>query len=211
MRSAILCSFALGLAGVCAAQQWEVGASGGFDFATEATVKRGTETGKTGLKPGPSVGVFVVQNMYKHIGGEFRYTFGMSDFKVSSGGTEATFSGQTHSIHYDILYLTGSKDARVRAFLAAGGGIRVYRGTGEQHAQQNLGQFIALTKTQQIKPLISFGGGVKMRLSHRVYLHLEARDYLTPFPSNVLAPVPPSTVSGWIHDIVPMVGISVGY
>jgi Outer membrane protein beta-barrel domain len=211
MRPLILCSFALGLAGACAAQQYELGASGGFGFSTDATVKRGSDTAEAGLKPGPVLSVFVVQNMYKHLGGEIRYSYQMDDLKVSSAGTEATFSAQTHSLHYDLLYLAGDRDSRVRPFVAVGGGVKVYRGTGAQHATQNLGQFVALTQTQEIKPLISFGGGVKMKLSGRLYLHVEARDYLTPFPTKVIAPVPPSTVSGWVHDFVPLVGISMGF
>lgn len=211
MRPLILCSLALGLAGACAAQQWELGAAGGFGFSTDATVSRGADSAKAGLKPGAAFGVFIVQNMYKHISGEVRYTFQMDDLKVSSGGTEATFTGQSHSLHYDLLYMAGGKDARVRPFIAVGGGVKVYRGTGEQHATQNLSQFVALTKTQEIKPLISFGGGVKMKLSGRVYIHIEARDYLTPFPAKVIAPVPPSTVSGWVHDFVPLVGVSMGF
>jgi hypothetical protein len=211
MRPLILCSFALGLAGACAAQQWELGASGGFDYSLDKTVKRGSDTAKAGFKPGLALGVFVVQNMYKHLSGEIRYTFQMDDLKVSSGGSEATFSGQSHALHYDLLYLTGGKDSRVRLFAAAGGGVKIYRGTGDQHATQNLGQFVALTQTQEIKPLISFGGGVKMKLSGRISLHLEARDYLTPFPTKVIAPVPPSTVGGWVHDFVPLIGISIGF
>jgi hypothetical protein len=211
MRPLILCSLALGLAGACAAQQFELGAAGGFGFSTDATVKRGSDSATAGLKPGPAFGVFVVQNMYKHLGGEIRYTFQMDDLKVSRGGSEATFTGQTHALHYDLLYLAGSRDSRVRPFVAAGGGVKVYRGTGGQHASQNLGQFVALTQTQEIKPLISFGGGVKMKLGGRLNLHVEARDYLTPFPTKVIAPVPPSTVGGWVHDFVPLVGLSFGF
>jgi hypothetical protein len=125
MRPLILCSFALGLAGACAAQQYELGASGGFGFSTNATVTRGSDSATAGLKPGAAFGVFVVQNMYKHLGGEVRYTFQMDDLKVSQGGTEATFSAQTHALHYDLLYLAGGRDARVRPFIAAGGGVKV--------------------------------------------------------------------------------------
>jgi hypothetical protein len=174
MRPLILCSFALGLAGACAAQQWELGASGGFGYSLDKTVNRGSDTAEAGFKPGPAAGVFVVQNMYKHLSGEIRYTFQKDDLKVSSAGTEATFSGQSHALHYDLLYLTGGKDSRVRLFAAA-------------------------------------GGGVKMKLSGRIFLHLEARDYLTPFPTKVIAPVPPSTVGGWVHDFVPLIGISIGF
>jgi hypothetical protein len=35
------------------------------------------------------------------------------------------------------------------------------------------------------------------------------RDYITPFPSEVLVAVPPARLKGWLHDFVPMVGIGI--
>jgi hypothetical protein len=50
-----------------------------------------------------------------------------------------------------------------------------------------------------------------MKLGRRWCLHLEALDYLTRFPTQVVTPVPPSKLGGWLHDIVPMLGLSIGF
>lgn len=200
--------FALALSAGCLAQQFEIGATGGLGVYKNVTVTHDSQSAKAGFKPGPVVGAFVSQDLYEHLAGEFRYTFQFDSLKVSSGGAETTFRGQTHAVHYDLLLLAGKREAPMRPFVAAGGGIKVYRGTGPQHAEQPLGQFAALTHTQEVKGLITFGGGVRMKLGARTFLYAEALDYLTPFPSQVVAPVPPSRLSGWLHDFVPMLSLS---
>ena len=211
MRLFAVCSFAFVFAGGCLAQHWELGGAGGFGVYKDVTISRDSAKANAGFKSGPAFGAFAGQDLYEHLGGQLRYTFQFNDLKVSSGGTEATFSGQSHAIHYDLLFVAGSRESKIRPFLAGGGGIKVYRGTGTEHATQPLIQFAALTRTQEIKPLISFGGGVKIRVAKRGFLYLEARDYLTPFPTQVVAPVPPSKLSGWLHDFAPMLSLSVGF
>ena len=41
-------------------------------------------------------------------------------------------------LHYDILYHTNRKGSKVQAYVALGGGMKIFRGTGaEQAYQQN--------------------------------------------------------------------------
>ena len=211
MRRPRICLFALVLGGSCLAQQWELGASGGLAFYKDLTVTRGSQSATAGFKPGVAVSVFASQNLYQHLGGEFRYTFGFSDMKVSSGGTETTFSAQTHALHYDLLFYGARREAKVRPFVAAGGGIKVYRGTGKEQESQPLAQFAILTRTQQVEGLISVGGGVKLKVGQRASVCLEARDYITRTPQNVIAPWTGSTISGWVHGIMPMLGVSLRF
>ena len=56
--------------------------------------------------------------------------------------------------------------------------------------------------------MISVGGGIKMLLGPRLVLRAEVRDYITTFPKEVIVPLPGTKISGWLNDIVPMVGIS---
>jgi hypothetical protein len=44
-----------------------------------------------------------------------------------------------------------------------------------------------------------------------VFLQAEFRDYLTPAPKQVIAPVGASKLGGWVHDFVPLVGLSFGF
>jgi hypothetical protein len=92
----------------------------------------------------------------------------------------------------------------------AGGGASVY-GTGGEHAYQPASGFALLTRTQELKPLVSAGGGVKVALGDSLQLRLEIRDYITPFPKEVVAPAPGARIKGWLHDFVPTAGISVKF
>jgi len=67
---------------------------------------------------------------------------------------------------------------------------------------------VVLTRTTQPEALISVGGGVKVSISRRVLLRFDFRDYATPVPDNLLAAPPGAKVSGWVHDLVGVVGIS---
>lgn len=195
--------------GISAAQEWEVGgmASYGFYHNADATNPSGSAT--AGFSPGAAFGAVFGYNASGLLGGEFRYAYEMNGLKLSSTGTDATFSGRTHVIGYDLILHPRIKHAsKVQPFLAVGGGMKVYRGTGAEQEYQNLENFALLTKTQQVEPMISVGGGLKFALSQHVVLRAEFRDYITPFPTSVIAPVPPTKISGWLNDFVPMIGIS---
>jgi len=116
--------------------------------------------------------------------------------------------GDSHLIHYELLFHALGRESRFRPYAAAGGGIRLFRGTGKEYANQPFSDFAVITKANEIKPLISAGGGVKFSLSPSVQLRLEAHDFLTPFPKSVIAPAPGSTIGGWLQDFVVMAGLS---
>ena len=83
----------------------------------------------------------------------------------------------------------------------------MYRGTGVEPPYQPLSNLMILTRTTQPEALISVGGGLKVSLSPRVLLRFDFRDYATPVPDNLLAAPPGAKVSGWVHDLVGLVGI----
>lgn len=193
----------------CVAQQYEFGGAAGAGFARGASVTAPAGTASAGFKAGPAAGVVLGHRMYNLLSGEVRYTFLKHDLKLNSGGTGPSFGGQAHAVHYDVLIHPGEfNEGDVQPFVAAGGGMKIYRGTGREAAYQPLGNFAYLSKTQEVKPMLSVGGGVKVRLGERMWLRTEFRDYVTPFPQKVIMPARGAKISGWVHDIVPMVGIS---
>ena len=211
MQKLTLCLLAFALAGSCLAAEWELGGVAGFEVYKNLSVTQGSQTASAGLKPGLTAGAFLTQNSAKHLGGQLRYMMGFSDLKLSSGGTETAFSAQTHAFTYEILYYANKRIKKVRPYLAGGGGLKIYRGTGKEQLVQPLGQFAILSKTSQSTPLISVGGGVKGQLGKRTFVYFEARDYITTAPKKVIAPVPNAKLGGWLHGFTPMVGISVGF
>jgi len=136
-----------------------------------------------------------------------------SNLRLQSGGQEATFSGQAHVLHYDILLHTNKKGSRTQYFAAVGGGLKVFRGTGTEAAYQPLSQFAYFTKTQALKPMASVGAGVKYALTNRIILRTEFRDYITMFPKDLITPAPGAKLGGLglLHDFVPMVSIGYEY
>jgi len=196
---------------VCPAQKWELGGITGGGFSNNFTVSNPTGSASTGFSPGVAVGGFIGQNLYRQLGGELRYTFQFSNLKLSGGGSEASFRGQAHTVQYNVLWHARPVRSRIRPFVGVGAGMRVFRGTGEESAYQALSGFALLTKTQEWKLRAAAGGGVKYRLTPRLSLRAELWDYATPFPSRVIAASPGAQLGGWLHDIVPMVGLTFVY
>jgi Outer membrane protein beta-barrel domain len=198
---AFFCSAAL-------AQKWEIGGVAGGGFYQNLNVTNAGGSAVTGFQNGPVFGGLVGQNMYRYMSGELHYGFSAQNLKVSGAGAEATFKGMAHVIHYDFLVHTAPLGARVRPFVAGGGGMKIFQGTGNETAYQPLSQFALLTRTQELKPMITVGGGTKFQIAPRVYLRVEFRDQITPFPKNVIAPAPGASIKGWLHDFIPMAGIT---
>ena len=96
-----------------------------------------------------------------------------------------------------------------RSCAAVGGGAKLFRGTGQEAAHQDLSSFGYFTKTQSFKPMASIGGGVKIRLSQRVFLRTEFRDYITAFPKELITPPVGVKYGTLLHDFVPMIGIGI--
>ncbi|MBK9168328.1 MAG: outer membrane beta-barrel protein [Bryobacterales bacterium] len=199
---------AAAMTGALQAQSWEVGALGGVGIYRKNTVTSPAGDGKTGFKQGFAVGAVAGQNLHEYIGGEIRYLYQQGDLFVESGSQEARFSGRTHAIHYDFLIHFAPRDAAARPFVAVGGGVKVYEGTGREVPDQPLARLSLLTRTRETRALGSVGGGVKFKVSPRTLVRLEFRDYITPFPKQVVAPSIGAKISGIVHDFVFLGGLT---
>jgi hypothetical protein len=114
----------------------------------------------------------------------------------------------SHASHYDLLYHPARKRSKVQPFVAAGAGVKLYRGTGQQQAYQPLHEFAYLTQTDDLRPLITAGGGIKYRISEHLVFRAEILDYITPFPNKVITPAPGAKIGAWLQDFVPMFGLA---
>lgn len=194
-------------AGACFAQQWEFGGVGGAGFLSNVNVSSPLGSAKAGFQTGGAVGAFFGQSMGPHIAGEVRYEFLQSNLQLSSNGSSAHFSGNAHAVHYDFIYHTNRKESQVQFFAAVGGGMKIWQGTGAEQAYQPLSQFGYFTKTRAVKPMVSVGGGIVYKVSQRMYLRTEFRDFITAFPTQLIMPAPNAKYGSLLHDFVPMVGL----
>jgi hypothetical protein len=190
------------------AQRWEFGGGAGGGFYTSQDVSAPSGSAAAKIQSNVAAGVWLANNGRGRWGGEARYDYQRGALQLSSGGTQAAFGAETHALHYDILWHAAPSGARVRPFVAAGAGVKVYRGTGAEVVFQPLSNFALLTKARDLTALVSVGGGVKMQLTSHLQLRMDLHDYLTSFPMQVIAPNVGSKVGGWLHDFVPMVGLS---
>ena len=196
---------------ICLAQKWEIGGAGGYAFAKDNEVTNASGSADAGFKSSFLASAVASHHMFRHLSGEIRYLYRKGNPRVKSAGARADFAGESHAVHYDFLLHTSPKEAKVRPFVAFGGGVKVFRGTGVESAFQPLGDFALLTKTSETLPLLSVGGGVSVALSTHVVLRLEFRDHITPFPQQVIAPAPEAKLGGFLHDFLPMVGIGLKF
>lgn len=212
MRTIQLSVLLLAAAGTtCFAQQWEFGGGAGAGFVPGVGVTSSVGNATAGFQPGVSAGAFVGQNLYNHISGELHYAFLQSNLRLQGAGTEATFSGQAHVVHYDVVYHTNRKESRTQYYAAVGGGLKIFRGTGTEQAYQPLSQFGYFTKTQALKPMGTVAVGVRYALRPKVFLRTEIRDYITAFPTEIITPAPGAKYGSLLHDLVPMLTLSYEY
>lgn len=207
MRLAICSGFLLATA-VCLAQGWEAGGAAGTGFSRGFAITNGSGRARVGFRTGPAFGAFLGQDIRSNLGGEIRYLFRTGNLHLSSGDAKATFNAQSHLIYYDVLFYSKPARARLRPFLAVGAGARIFRGSGQESTYQPLWQYVLLTRTTEAKPLLSLGAGVKATWGRRLLFRLEFRDYISPFPGQVIARSPGSKVGGILHDLLPQAGVS---
>jgi hypothetical protein len=188
--------------------KFEIGGGVGESFYQSKSLASSVTSGDAGFNNGLSGSLWIGNNMYEKLSGEFHYDYQMNDLKLSAGGTNVTFGGKSHAFHYDLLYHFTRRSAKVRPYLLVGGGFKLYQGTGTESAFQALSRLAILTKTNEMKPMVTFGGGIKLALAQHVSLRLEVRDNMTQFPTKVILPVNGANPSGWLNNFVPLIGIS---
>jgi hypothetical protein len=194
------------------AQQWEIGGLGGGSFLNTAGVSSPFGSATAGFQTGFVGGGYFGQNLYPHLTGEVRYEFFESNLKIAAGNASGTFAGMAHAVHYDLILHTQRAHSPVQYFAAFGGGMKIFEGTGAETPFQATMQYGYMTRTHQVKPMISVGGGFTYRLSPHLYLRTEIRDFITPFPASVIAPPNSSVKYGsLLNDLVPMVGLDYSF
>lgn len=190
------------------AQKWEVGAVGGGSFYTKTDVKKGDASVNASFAPGFVAGVVLGQDMGRYWGGEIRYTYLRNDAKLDGSGGKAEFGAQAHMIHYDFLLHLSPSGSKTRPYISFGAGIKHYRGTGAEAVTQQLSEFALLTRSTDTTPVAVVGFGVKIKVGEKSVVRVEVKDNISPAPSKIITPNRGASLSGWLHNFTPMVGVT---
>jgi hypothetical protein len=193
------------------APRFEFGGGIVGSFYDDKTLSGPGGTAKAGFQNGLGASIWLGQHNYSKVSGEIRYDYLRNDLMLDGAGTKVTFGGESHAIHYDVHFHFTDRKSRTRPYVLAGGGIKQFRGTGQERAFQPLSQIAVLTKTSQMAGLLTFGVGVKFALGERVWVRLEFRDNLTRFPQDVITPNRATGASGWINNFAPTAGLSIAF
>jgi hypothetical protein len=205
-RLLVVCAAALAPAAF--AQRWEVGGGAGGGFYTSQDVSLDGSSVSAKIDSNVAGSAWLGNNSLNKWGGQLQFDYQMGDLALNGQGNSASFASRSYAFHYDFLWHFAPYGSKIRPYVAVGAGIKVYQGTGSQVAYQPLSNFALLTQAQDVTPLVSVGGGVKVQLSPRMQLRFEVHDYGTTFPKQIITPNSGAKVGNWLMDFVPMVGIS---
>ncbi len=204
----LLACAVIAAAPLAVAQSWEFGGGLGGSFFTTQSVTRATASADATIKSNVAGGVWLGNSIGRHWGGEVRIDYERGDLQLTSGPTSVQFPAEVYTLHYEVLYHFLPRTSKVRPFVGGGGGVRFYRGTGTESAVQPLNSFAFLTRTNELKPVAIMAAGVKWQINHSLQFRVEAHDYLTTVPAQIIAPNFGSQFKGWFNNIVPMAGLS---
>ena len=191
----------------CSAADWEATAAAGFGMYHAVSYHSPAGAAEAGIGPRYGLGAIIGRRFGTRFAVEAAYTFQDGDFEISSGGRKTAYDANTHAIHADLLSYLGPRFVNLRPYAVVGGGVKFYHGV-EQPGTRPLGEFGSFRQGVDDRALVTFGGGIEWSFSPHWGLRVDIRDYLTPFPTSVIVPAPGSNLGGWLHDFVPMLGIT---
>lgn len=188
--------------------RYEFGGGISGSFYTGKDISNTNGSVKAGFKPGFGASLWLGNDMYELISGELRYDFTRQDMQLEGNGANPTLGSHSHAVHYDLHFHFAERNAKIRPYVLAGGGVKVFHGSGNTRSVQPLMNIAVLTPTSELKPMFTFGAGVKVRLNSRFQLRVEIRDNVTAFPSKLITPVRAEGASGLMHNFLPTGGLS---
>ncbi len=191
----------------CFGQEWEIGAGAGYGVYRNGTIISAAGKAPAGVRNRFVLSMWAEEDISEHIGGEVRYQYHDGHPFLSGKGTITDLQGESHSFHYDILVYLRERRQKLRPYLAAGIGAKLYHISGPPNPAQPLANIGVLTTTDQVQPLITLGGGVRYELHRHVAVRIEFLDYMTPFPKKYIAPAPYATARGILQQFTPLAGI----
>lgn len=198
-------------ASACFAQTYELGGTIGLGIYKNGSVSAPDGRVTAGIGNGLTVGAVLTENMYEHLSGEIRYMYQAGDPFLFTPGRKISLEGQSHTVHYDLLFHVKKRESRLRPYGAAGAGIKYFRTTGPQLAVQPFPTIVTLVNANEVRWLFSLGFGLNYRVSRHVVLRGDFRDYISPFPHKLFVPAKGAANHGVYQQFTPMIGVSYSF
>jgi hypothetical protein len=180
-----------GGAAVSSAQVGEISLNFGWAIMKDNILGIGADLSGTQytIDNGFNLAARMTLNTKKYVGHEFGYSY--SRTKLGASTVSGTPELSTHQGFYDFLLYALPEGSRIRPFAAGGAQFTTFVPPGASAAY---GQ--GTTKYGG-----NFGGGVKLKVNSMFLLRLDARDYVTTKPFNLI------NQSGALHQIEVTAGL----
>jgi hypothetical protein len=185
-----------------------LGAAGGYGAYRRATATGPRGDAAAGFRNRFAFGFVLGEDLHRYVGGELRYTYQDGDAFLRAEGGRAKLEAHSHTVHYDLLFHFRPRGLRVRPYLAGGGGVRQFVGNGPENPAQPLQRYALLSPVDDVKPMVSIGAGMRVRLHRHAALRVDLRDYVSPFPTRVIAPAGGNRIRGVLQQFTALAGIS---
>jgi hypothetical protein len=199
-------ALALTIPSSCLAQNWEVGGLGGYGWYHNPSISDSVTSVRAGFPSHAAVGAVFTDNMYQYVGGELFYLARFGGPQIESNGIKESVNGYTNAITYDLLFHMRPRESKIRPFVSAGAGIKVFTGSS-LNLYQPLDGLAVLTRRTQVEPAVNLGAGLKYLLPKHIQLRLAFQVLMSPLPDEVIRPVGFANIHGWVYDFVPLAGI----
>lgn len=190
------------------ASQWEIGGAAGYGAYHDVSVIAPNGTAEAGIRNRFVLSAVFGEDLYQHLSGEVRYLYQDGDPFVSAGGIRGNVQGQSHALDYSLLFQFRDRERKLRPYVSMGVGAKYYRVSGPEPFPQPLPDIAALTRHSQWRALATPGAGLKYRAGRRLLIRGDFRDYITGFPTRVIAPVLHGTGHGIFQQFTILVGAS---
>jgi hypothetical protein len=190
------------------AQPYEIGGSVGYGFYRDGTIYSPGAHTRAGIRDRFAAGFVVGEDLYDYISGEVRYLYHDGHPFLSGAGIRTDIQGQSHAIHYNLLFHFASRERRLRPFVSVGAGAKAYVISGPVPSPQPLPGIATLTSRDEWKFLGVAGVGAKYRVYRGLQVRLDVLDYMTGFPSHQIAPAGGNTARGIFQQVTPLLGVS---
>lgn len=188
-------------------QSWELGAGAGYGFYRNGRVFAPAGIASAGVRSRFTLTAWLAENRSNKLAGELRYTYQDGDPFLESRGVRTNVQGQSHSVHFALRFLLRTPEARLRPYVTVGLGAKRYEVTGPETFNPPWTEIARLRAAGEWKSLVVAGAGLNWVLGSSLSLRAEFLDYVTPFPKQVIEPVPFASVRGYLHQMTPSLGL----
>lgn len=180
------------------------------DYRKVEVTGREGRSGNVGFGFGGGGGFVLGQTMGRNgrWGGELRYIYSRNDLELDAGADSFDLGGQSHVVHYDVLYYLKNREADVQPFVAVGFGVTVFQGTGDEVPAAPGSDLALLTKSSESMPTGDVGVGVRFRIRDNMFFRVEFRDYITSVPQKVISPAPGADIDGILNRWTGLFGLT---